>query len=61
MNKAQRRAHVEPPCPECGSRVIPIWKDERSVASKQPDWRVRARQCSDQECALGATPDVLSP
>lgn len=52
MNKAQRRAHVEPPCRECGSRVIPIWKDERSATSRQPDWRVSARQCSRQACGL---------
>jgi phage terminase large subunit GpA-like protein len=52
MNKAQRRAHVEPPCPECGSRVIPTWKDERSPADAQPDWHISARQCSSENCAL---------
>lgn len=52
MNKAQRRAHVEVPCRECGSRVIPIWKDERTADSSQPDWRVSARQCSRRGCVL---------
>lgn len=52
MNKAQRRAHVESPCPQCGARVIPIWKDERSAADDQPDWHVSARQCSSRICTL---------
>ena len=52
MNKAQRRAHVEAPCRECGSRVIPTWKDERAADSGQPDWRVSARQCSRRGCVL---------
>lgn len=50
MNKAQRRAHTEPPCPACGSRVVPTWKDERSVSDRQPDWQVSARQCSSLDC-----------
>ena len=52
MNKAQRRAHMEPPCPACGSRVVPIWKDERSLPARQPDWQVSARQCSSQGCSM---------
>ncbi len=52
MNKAQRRAHMEPPCPACGSRVVPTWKDERPRLALQPDWRVSDRQCSSQECRL---------
>ncbi len=52
MNKAQRRAHMELPCPRCGARVIPIWKDERSATDPEPDWQVRARQCSSQGCVL---------
>lgn len=51
MNKAQRRAHIEPACHKCGSRVIPIWKDARSPDANQPDWRVSARQCSRQGCS----------
>jgi hypothetical protein len=52
MNKAQRRAHVEPTCPKCGGRVIPIWKDERSPTATQPDWNVSDRQCSERDCSL---------
>jgi len=50
MNKVQRRAHVEPPCPDCGSRVVPIWSDTRDRSEAQPDWRVVARECSNQRC-----------
>jgi len=52
MNKAQRRAHMEPPCPACGSRVVPIWKDQRPLSARQPDWQVSARQCSSQACRM---------
>jgi phage terminase large subunit GpA-like protein len=52
MNKAQRRAHMEPPCPACGERVVPTWKDERPRTERQPDWQVSARQCSSLSCEL---------
>jgi len=52
MNKAQRRAHVEPPCPACGSRVVPTWKDQRAPTARQPDWQVGDRQCSRLSCRL---------
>lgn len=52
MNKAQRRAHMEPPCPACGSRVVPNWTDQRQESDRQPDWQVSDRQCSSQLCRL---------
>lgn len=41
---------MELPCPECGSRVVPTWKDERALADTQPKWQVSARQCSSLRC-----------
>jgi len=43
---------MEPPCPACGSRVVPNWTDQRQASARQPDWQVSDRQCSSQLCRL---------